>query len=676
MQSDKTKLIDYLKEGYSLIPVDMTSDGGIYPKIKEWETRKQVFENNLTNWNVNSWGLITGSLSNNLEVIDFDEKYKIGIYKLWVDALPEDAKKLLKTLPISKSKSNGFHVHYTCKTIQGNLKLAKRKVDNKTTIETRGEGGFVFEYPTKGYEYIQHTSSDIKEITPEQRMIFLNTARSLTEIDEIEKIEELPKVYTQSSSDLTPWFDYNNRTTWSDILLPHGWTLLHSKGEEKYWKRPGKKKNSASATTNYKGLDLLHVFSSSSEIPSEKSYNKFQIYAMLEHNNNFSLAAKELIIRGYGKKSIKVATKPIQTASIVTNDTKEELLFHKSSDIKSKPIDWLWKGKIAKGKITIIAGEPGLGKSQVSLYLASVVSNGGNFPGGYSCNPGTVLLFSAEDAAADTINPRLQALGANGEKIFIFHTVSVEKGKQKAFDIKNDLQLLSNALKTFKDTSLIVIDPITAFLGETDSNSNSEVRELLRLLSELAEEHNVAMLIVSHPNKSTGGSIMNKIMGSLGFVAAARAVYMVIKDKENSDRRLMLNLKNNIAIDKGGFAYRLEGVDLGHEITTSKVVWEKEEIQMTLQEAISDDDGKEKANKESVKWLEDFLGQYKDGVSFDIVMKEATKQKIGTRRTMDRAAEELWVEKIYQGKGKSKIWKLDLLNDVSDEVVEDALKKF
>jgi archaellum biogenesis ATPase FlaH len=332
------------------------------------------------------------------------------------------------------------------------------------------------------------------------------------------------------------------------------------------------------------------------------------------------------------------------------------IVFKKSSEIISKPIDWLWEGRIAKGKVTMIAGDPGLGKSQVSLQFAAIVSKGGMFPCESPSKKGSVLLFSAEDGAEDTINPRLQAVGADQERIYIFHSVKV-KDKEKFFDMSQDLPLLKKAVEEIPDVALIVIDPITAFLGDTDSHKNSEVRGLLSELSKVAEEHHIAIVVVTHLNKGAGTNAMNKITGSLAFVAAARAAYMVVKDRDDESRRLFLTVKNNLGNDRAGYAYRVESVALGNNIDTSKVVWEAAPVNISLQDALAEPE--KKAPKESVAWLEAYLREHPDGKPFDEIVKAAMAQGVATRRTLDRASEELMINKIYVSSRQSKIWKLE-----------------
>ena len=389
-----------------------------------------------------------------------------------------------------------------------------------------------------------------------------------------------------------------------------------------------------------------------------------------KQNNVPPLPEKELIVTWNSIMKTHLKKNPL-----TLTDDNDEIVFLKSSDIKSKPIDWLWNNKIAKGKVTMIAGDPGLGKSQITIFLAGVVSNGGIFPCGSKCKQGSVLFFSAEDDPEDTINPRLMAVGANLEKIRIFSIVN-RKGKEKFFDLSKDMDLLEKALSKDKEISFIIVDPITAFLGDTDSHVNAEVRALLSQLSKLASKYSIAILVVTHLNKSTGGNAMSKITGSLAFVAAARAAFMVIKDENDEERRLFLTVKNNIANDKGGFAFRVEGVEMEGEIKTSRVIWEKEPISMSVTEALrSQKENGDGVDKQTVAWLEEYLRKYPDGVPFDMLQKEALRQGI-SKSTLYRAEKNVFVDKIYQGKGKAKLWKIvfDEGNE-TEELAEEIAKK-
>jgi len=228
-------------------------------------------------------------------------------------------------------------------------------------------------------------------------------------------------------------------------------------------------------------------------------------------------------------------------------ETSPELI--KLSEVKSRPIEWLWEGRIAIGKLSIISGDPGLGKSLITISMAAIVSRGGEWPvDGTNAPLGSVLLMSAEDDLADTIRPRLDAALADVNMIDALPMVKCvdQTGQQsrRFFSLTSDLPVLEMALKTRPDFKLVVIDPISAFTGKTDTHNNSDVRGLLAPLAELAQKRRVAIVCVTHLNKGSGAAIYRS-MGSLAFVAAARSAFVVTKSPGNPLVRWLMPSKNN-----------------------------------------------------------------------------------------------------------------------------------
>lgn len=273
-----------------------------------------------------------------------------------------------------------------------------------------------------------------------------------------------------------------------------------------------------------------------------------------------------------------------------------EIFYRSMSEVEARAINWLWPGRIAKGKVSMIVGNPGLGKSQVCASLASVVSNGGAWPVDRTiCQQGSVVILSAEDDAEDTIKPRLEAAGANMDNVFILDAIRCENEQgeegKRGFNLSIDTARLGALLDKLDDSALVIIDPITAYLGDTDSHKNAEVRALLAPLAEMAAAQQVAVIAVSHLTKSSGMDALLRVQGSIGFAAAARAVWGVAKDKDNPQRRLFMPLKNNIGTDVNGFAYTVEGVRLAESsIETSHVMWESEIITQTSDEVFGTSD--------------------------------------------------------------------------------------
>ena len=266
------------------------------------------------------------------------------------------------------------------------------------------------------------------------------------------------------------------------------------------------------------------------------------------------------------------------------------------ADVQAEPILWLWDQRLACGKLSIITGNPGLGKSQITASLAAVVTTGGRWPVTRDQAPhGSVVILSAEDDPKDTIRPRMEAAGADLSRVHLISAIKIttERGEPstRGFDISRDIDRLRLRMTELGDVRLVIIDPISAYMGKADSHNNTEVRAVLAPLQEAAQQFGAAILAVSHLNKSQGQDALLKTQGSVGFVAAARAVWGVAKDKDNPSRRLFMPLKNNLGTDETGLAYSIEEYHLeGTEtddrprIKTSRILWENQLITQSAEE--------------------------------------------------------------------------------------------
>ena len=317
-----------------------------------------------------------------------------------------------------------------------------------------------------------------------------------------------------------------------------------------------------------------------------------------------------------------------QQENLINNiNNRLGLRIEKASDVKIRPIKWLWPGVLALGKLVIIAGHPGLGKSQVCICVCAIVSAGGKWPvSEETCDKGSVIILSAEDGAEDTIVPRLKAVSADLENIHIVHAVKLGKGKERAFDLTRDVEQLRYTLSSIENVRLVVVDPISAYLGKTDSHRNSEVRAALTPAIEFAEEIGACLLCVTHLNKGGQGNALSRVTGSIAFTAAARASFLVSRDNDDHDLRLMLPLKNNLAKDTHGFGYRIEEKNLSG-IDTSCVTWEKATVNLSAEDVLSTE-GHSEDNKGMVE--EFLLQELADGseVLCNTLYKKAEVMKI------------------------------------------------
>lgn len=293
-----------------------------------------------------------------------------------------------------------------------------------------------------------------------------------------------------------------------------------------------------------------------------------------------------------------------------TKTVATEAIVHRLSDVQPEELEWLWPGRIPLGKLTLLAGDPGLGKSFVTCDIAARVSSGRPWPddSAWKQPAGSVAMFNCEDGLADTIRPRLDRAGADVSKIVAIEGIKVHdsetgEARQRGFTLAADLPRLERVVADLADCRLIVIDPISAYLGDADSHKNAEVRALLAPLTELAERFRVSVLMVTHLAKGTGLKAIYRSMGSLGFAATARAVWHVAKSPDDDARRLILPAKMNLAPDPTGLAYRIE---------QGAVCWEADPIKMNADELLAIEanakpDSDRSQRDDAAEWLRDTL---------------------------------------------------------------------
>ena len=349
------------------------------------------------------------------------------------------------------------------------------------------------------------------------------------------------------------------------------------------------------------------------------------------------------------------------------NELKEaphDVQYRKLSDIQSEPINWLWKQRIARGKLTMLAGDPGLGKSQLTAYMASVVTNGNKWAvDNAECPQGKVIFLNAEDDAADTIKPRLEAVGADLDKVFVLDAIKVKidnRQTQRGFNLKQDLDQLNALIQNIGDVALVIIDPISAYMGGTDSHKNSDVRALLSPLSDIAAKHKAAVLCVTHLNKGSGRKALERVTGSGAFVAAARAAYVVAKDEEAPERRYFLPIKNNIGDDLTGFAFSIESKVLDSGIETSHILFENTMITERADEVLNNDGDSEDSS--ALGEAKDFLMEIcKTSKTASDVRKQSEQAGI-SYATLRRAKDSIGIKPKKEG--DKWIWRVP--EDVQD----------
>jgi putative DNA primase/helicase len=351
---------------------------------------------------------------------------------------------------------------------------------------------------------------------------------------------------------------------------------------------------------------------------------------------------------------------------------KRRLISHRASDIQPERLEWVWPGRIARGKAALLGGPPGLGKSQVTANIAATVSTGGHWPCHEGRAPqGDVVILSAEDGMADTIVPRLIAAGANTKCVHIVAAATKLDGTgRKTFSLKTDVDLLEELSREIGSVRLIIIDPISAYMGGADGNV--ETREVLEPLAEMANRLGIAVVAVTHLNKGGGGgqSALNRFAGSIAFVAAARSAYLVIEDSEDENRRLFLQAKNNLGPKGKGLAFRVEQRLITGDILASNISWESDHVTASVDEALLASETKGGGESRSGKdEAADFLRSVLSAGSMAVADIEAEARAagllgrdspIGQNKTFRDARKELGVTSSRDGFGPGSKYVLSL----------------
>jgi putative DNA primase/helicase len=283
------------------------------------------------------------------------------------------------------------------------------------------------------------------------------------------------------------------------------------------------------------------------------------------------------------------------------------------SDVTPIAIEYLWPNRLARGKAHGLAGEGGQGKSTILADLTARATTGDKWPDGAAgADAGDVIWLSSEDDVADTLAPRLIAAGADMKRVFVIRSVSDEQQRHRGFSLQADLHRLEQLIAQLPNVIMVILDPITSYLGTVDSHKNADVRGVLDPLNDFASRTRVAVIANNHFSKG-GGTANSRFIGSVAFVNAARAAFIVTSDDADETRKLLIPSKSNIGPLSTGLAYRIEGCLIDYEgksIPTSRVMYESAPVTISADKALAALQGGEAARSakdEASDFLEDLL---------------------------------------------------------------------
>jgi len=332
-----------------------------------------------------------------------------------------------------------------------------------------------------------------------------------------------------------------------------------------------------------------------------------------------------------------------------------------AAELTLASVDWLWNMWLPRGKLTLLAGSPGTGKTTMAMHMAAVVSQGGAWPDAGSARPGRVLIWSAEDGVRDTLLPRLMAAEAHRPNIFFVRDDTVA-GDDFSFDPAHHMQALTEELTKSGPFDLVILDPLVA-ISRGDSHKNSEVRKDLNPVLDLARRANCAVLGITHLSKATSHlPPQERLNGSIAFVAVARSVLIAAKTQaELPSTHILVSVKNNLSPRPDSIEYSIQPAQVpaeGGVIDTSRLGWgrtvpgEPEDI---LRPSEGEGVNRPTALAQAVAFLQEMLA---DGHVGAIEVKDQAAQAGLAYATIRRAADALSVRRQKDGMNKGWVWSL------------------
>jgi len=300
--------LSYLQAGISILPCELPNKNPAFRFLPRDEAGKPVWEpwtqEPVSEADVRAWfadpkppaalGIIGGVVSGHLEVIDIDDA---ALVKPWTDLVKELDTELFKSLVVERTLRGRIHILYRCESaVPGSMKLAIGSLDekHKALIETKGEGGYVCAAPSPGYRLLRGAVEALPVITPEQRADLIQISRQFTRASVVTDAPAPPGGKQPDIDGDRPGDEFNRSGDWRAVLLAHGWQCTKRHGDEEGWRRPGKERGGISATWNHVP-NAFYVFSTGAHpLEDQKAYSPFALLTILDHDGDYSAAARAL----------------------------------------------------------------------------------------------------------------------------------------------------------------------------------------------------------------------------------------------------------------------------------------------------------------------------------------------------------------------------------------------
>jgi putative DNA primase/helicase len=356
-------------------------------------------------------------------------------------------------------------------------------------------------------------------------------------------------------------------------------------------------------------------------------------------------------------RSIGMEAEQSRRAQPAGRPHRRTVQFRPGACIEPEAVRWLWPQWLARGKLHILAGAPGTGKTTLALALAALVSAGGRWPDGEAIEPANVLIWSGEDDVADTLLPRVLAAGGNAECVRFIEAAD-EAGETVPFDPASDIGELVEAALRVPRLRLLILDPVVAAIGGA-TRQKAGTRHGLQRLVDLAAALDCAVLGITHFSKnSRGAAPLDRVMGSVAYGAMARFVLATVKPADPALAHRLVCAKANLAGDRGGLEYRLVRADVpGHPFCAQIVEW-GQPLEGSAHELMAIEQADEDATMlaKAVCFLAELLA---DGPVLTWRVEAAAKAHGYSRRTLQRAKAKVSAQAVKIGFGGGRwAWQL------------------
>jgi hypothetical protein len=643
-----TTALRFATQGIVCVPV--ASDGTKRPGVGSWKEyqERQPTQDELLAWfnndTVQGLGVICGKISGNLEMVELESRAVAkGIHKELMQAVKDSGLGYLWDLLVNgymeSTPSGGLHFLYRIEDgiVPGNEKLAQMPgEDGGCLIETRGEGGFTITAPSGGTAHPSGHSWDmasgaiesIPTITMQEREELFRIFKTF---DEMPNVEITKQELTKRETNLElPGDDYNQRTTWEEILEPIGWKKMYRQGEKMMWQRPGKDFG-VSASTNHGGGDSFYVFSTSTQFPAGQSMTKFYVYSLLHHRGDLREAAQALRFKGYGKRNggndlaeytynpttgeilekasaeapgIGVSDELVEISEMTRIELKaararreakrildqEEASknYHEPTYVRTltdelklpiEEVKWTIKDVFPTGANVTLTAQYKAGKTTMINHLASSLADGKKFLNYFSEpeHPGQIVIFNYEVSENQYRRWMNDVAIENSDKITLVHL----RGKRLPLTVPRVEDLVVSILKDLGAQTWI-LDPFArAFTGCGDENSNSDVGVFLDTLDVIKDRAGVSNLVLPiHTGRAQENGV-DRARGATRLDDWADVRWLLKKTQDgrffSADGRDVLQDEQMLTFDENTRSLTLGGAD---SYTTKKKNYEDQWVEL------------------------------------------------------------------------------------------------